>query len=597
MVKRPLTRRIRLVPPDLIFWSVFSALTILLFLPLYLFDSETSTLLPGSALFSAGLKPAIDQLFIWRSNLDPLRISVEFTLLVTLWVLVRRVQRPTVRHLITGLYLLALCYYLYEAIMASIYHTDPVFYSHYFLARDGLPFLAQHVQTAGWVYALAFAGLTVVVVMITVLVRVLLANAAQPALSMTTRIAMALLAILCITALVRYQFATARPEMVPSSLGYKLKQNIEASLQLYADVTGFDGETVRSAYDYTGYSLQKRPDIYFLFIESYGSVLYKRLHFRMPYASLLAGMEDALSAAGWRTASALSESPTWGGGSWMAYTSLLFGLRIDNHPQYLSLLNKYQVEHYPDLGSYLQAQGYTYAWVTSLSNELDERTWNRYIRFLGVDDWLRYSDLDYHGQHYGWGPAPPDQYVLNYTNTKLQQESERPLFYVTLTQNSHYPWRPQPTLVDDWQTLNQAPPTDDAPVNSAGDTSTVRQDYLQAISYQLRTVEDFILRNGDDDTLFFLIGDHQPPRVSRRADSFDTPIHIISKDQALLDAFGEFGFTPGLWVQDLESDLHHEGFYSLFMHVMVGEYGEEDDADRVALPAYLPQGVTPHLLR
>jgi hypothetical protein len=125
----------------------------------------------------------------------------------------------------------------------------------------------------------------------------------------------------------------------------------------------------------------------------------------------------------------------------------------------------------------------------------------------------------------------------------------------------------------------------------------VRQDYLQAISYQLRTVEDFILRNGDDDALFFLIGDHQPPRVSRRADGFDTPIHIISKDQALLDAFGEFGFTPGLWIQKLESDLHHEGFYSLFMHVIVGEYGGEYHTDRVALPAYLPQGVTPRLLR
>jgi phosphoglycerol transferase MdoB-like AlkP superfamily enzyme len=592
MVKRPLVRHPWLAHPNLVFWSIFIALNILLFLPLYLLDSETSSFLPGSARFSGGLKPALDQLFVWRSNLDPLRISVEFTLLVSLWVLVRRLRRPLLGHIIAGVYLLALCYYLYEAIMASIYHTDPVFYSHFFLARDGLPFLAKNVQTAGWVYAFALTALAAAVVALIALVRILLASAAQPALSMATRITIGALALLCLTALVRYQFYTARPEMVPSSLGYKLQQNIAASLQLYADVTGFDGETVRSAYDYTGRHLQKKPDIYFIFIESYGSVLYKRMHFRLPYATLLASVEDALGAGGWRTASALSESPTWGGGSWMAYTSLLFGLRIDNHPQYLSLLNKYQVEHYPDLGSYLQSQGYTYAWVTSLANELDERAWNRYIRFLGVDDWLRYSDLDYHGQHYSWGPAPPDQYTLNYTNALLQTATDQPLFYVTITQNSHYPWRPQPTLVEDWRALNQAPPPGAAPISAADDSSTVRQDYLQAISYQLRTIEDFILRNGDDDTLFFLIGDHQPPRVSRRVDGFDTPIHIISKNQALLDAFGEFGFTPGLWVQDLESDLHHEGFYSLFMHVLVGQYG----AKRIALPAYLPQGVTPHLL-
>lgn len=65
-----------------------------------------------------------------------------------------------------------------------------------------------------------------------------------------------------------------------------------------------------------------------VFVESYGSVLYKRPDYALAYTALLDELQSALTADGWHTASALSEAPTWGGGSWMAYTSALFGLRI-----------------------------------------------------------------------------------------------------------------------------------------------------------------------------------------------------------------------------------------------------------------------------
>ena len=148
------------------------------------------------------------------------------------------------------------------------------------------------------------------------------------------------MALWCLITLVRYQHYTAQPEMVVSSLGFKLQQNITASLQLYADVTRFDDKTVRQAYDYTGYQLTKKPNIYLIFVESYGSVLYKRTDYRTAYTMLLTELEDQLTRGGWHATTALSESPMWGGGSWMAYTSLLFGLRIASQPQYLAMMNK-----------------------------------------------------------------------------------------------------------------------------------------------------------------------------------------------------------------------------------------------------------------
>ncbi len=78
----------------------------------------------------------------------------------------------------------------------------------------------------------------------------------------------------------------------------------------------------------------------------------------------------------------------------MAYTSALFGLRIDNHPQYLALQQHFQEEDYPDLGHYFQSQGYRYVGATSLAVELDDESWQKYKDFYGVDSWIRYSDLE-----------------------------------------------------------------------------------------------------------------------------------------------------------------------------------------------------------
>ena len=532
--------------PNLVFWICFVTLNALLFLPLYLLNQETTSFLPAASIFADGPWMGLSQLFIFRENQDLFRLSLELTLVTALWATVRWLRLRFLRYAIAVIYVLALGYYVYEAIMVSIYLVDPIFYSQYYLARDGLPFLAGHLQTAWWVYAAAVGGLAIAAAALVALVNLLLRCAAAPALRRASRIAITLLAGLCLTAGMFYQFYTAMPGMVVSSLGFKLQQNIAASLQLHADVASFDGGAVRSAYDYASFRLEKKPDIYFIFIESYGSILYKRADFRQAYTTLLTELEEQLDSAGWHAATALSESPMWGGGSWMAYTTTLFGLRIDNQPQYLSLFNKYQVDAYPSLGHTLQTQGYHYVWLSSLVEEYDDLLWARYARFYGVDELLRSKDLNYSGPRYGWGPALPDQYVMNYANDLLKRSNDKPLFLFTITQNSHYPWTPHPELVDDWRTLNRAQAEPATPDSAETGQAALRQRYLHAIEYQLRMLTEFILHNGDENSVFVLIGDHQPPMVSRRADGWATPVHIIAKDQALIDAFAAYDFTPGL---------------------------------------------------
>ncbi len=573
--------------PNLVFWVGFSVLNALFFLPIYLLNRETTPLFPPLSIFADGLWIGLTRLFLWRENLDPFRLGLEMTLLIALWVNVRILQRPIFRVIIAIVYVLAFCYYLYEAIIVSIYHADPVFFSQYYLARDGIPFLAQHAHASLWLYALAIVGVLAALLAILILINTLLDSGAAPKLTRATRIAMALLATLSVFAAFRYQIYTAKPEMILSSLTFKLEKNVADSFALYRDISSFDDAAMRQAYDYRAYALDKKPNIYLIFVESYGSVLYKRADYRAAYTKLLSELEQQLNKGGWQATSALSESPTWGGGSWMAYTSTLFGLRIDNHPQYLSLLNKYQVESYPDLGRYLKTQGYYYAWISSIADELDDRMWNRYIRFLGVDQWLRYRDLDYNGPLYGWGPAPPDQYVLNYANQVLQKQTDQPLFFVTITQNSHFPWLPQPPVIEDWRTFNKMTMTPDETDVAPGEPTNKRQNYLNAVEVQLRMLTDLILNSGDEESLFILVGDHQPPQVAGRFDGWATPVHVISQDPALIDIFAQYGFTPGLKAKTTTPTLHHEGNYSLFVRALL----ERDGVDPQALPAYLPNGV------
>lgn len=573
--------------PNRTFLACFLLLNLLLFLPLYLLNRDDAVLFPVSELLGWDWWTDLQHFLIWRQNIDPFRWNVELIILVALWINIGHLRRPSVRWLLITLYFFTLFYYIYEAITLSVYQVDPIFYHHYYLVIDGLSFLLEHLHLSMSLYWLGALLFLLALLTVYAFAQLLYSIPIAERLSPWLRVSFALLAALMLLATVSYQKVLAVPTMVVSSLFYKVENNVEKSLQVYRDVTTFDDTQLRQVYDYQDYSLHHKPNIYLIFIESYGSVLYQRPDYKVGYERLLQQVEGALQEGGWYATTALSESPTWGGGSWLAYTSTLFGLRIDTHPQFLSLLNKYQNESYPNLGNYLKQQGYRYYHLSSLSSELPEGDWLKQERFFGVDHWIRYEELNYQGAHYGWGPAPPDQYTLHFAHEQLTQAATQPFLLFFITQNSHYPFAPLPSLVEDWHTLNQesiAPPSVDAENITHAQR---RRNYAAAIQYELTMLREFVLTEGTADDLFVLIGDHQPPRVSRRDDSFATPVHIISQDPALVAAFQAYGFVPGLRVTTLEPTIKHEGIYSLLVRTLLATAGDETSA---ALPAYLPNG-------
>jgi hypothetical protein len=577
--------------PNLYFWLFFLALNTFLFLPSYILNLQSSTFLPDISAAATDPARIARQMLLWRNNLDIFRLSAELTLFFALWVLLPWSRFPHLHRLFRWLlaftYLLALSYAIYESLTIYFYQVDAVFYAHAQLLVEGLGFVMRHLQVQLWLIIAAALAIATGILILLVLIRSVAGGIPVERLSIWSKILLASLALPALLAMIGYGDLLASPKSVVSSLALKLHKNTADSIALYQRVHTIDDLSYNQVYDYTNYDLLAKPDIYLIFIESYGSILYKKPVFRDPYTELLTELSDQLQDGGWHASSVLSESTTWGGGSWMAYTSLLFGLRVDNHPHYLALLERFQDEDYPDLGHYLRSQGYQYVRATSLAAELPDEDWQKYVNFFGVDRWIRYSDLDYQGIHYGWGPSPPDQYVLNAINEEFNGRSDQPFLLFWITQNSHYPWRALPQVVEDWRAMNDGNAVVTVFEDDAISLSSKQENYLDAITYELSFLTDFILKEADDDAIFILIGDHQPGNVTRRTDGFDTPLHIISKDKTFLENFADYGFEPGLQVDNPSPAIRHEGFYSLFMRTLLEHYGHGDSK----LPPYFPNGV------
>lgn len=570
--------------PDISFWLLFGLLNCLLFLP-GLLTSE------GEAGFWSAVTSAPTHLWymltIWRPTPDVGRLHLEWLLLTALFVALPFLRRTVPRLLLLFGYLLALVYAVYETAMRSLYQMEPVFYSQYRMLTEGMAFLLDSLSIPFYVYLFALLGGGLLLLGVFVAIRLLTSQSVAGGISRFSQALLALLVVFGLGQAVRYQHYLAQPEMVVSSLFFKVQANLDASEEVYQIVRSFDDGYVRRAYDYRGQTLVTKPNVYLIFLESYGSVLYKRPDWLPAYTALADELETTLTANGWHAASALSASTTWGGGSWMAYTSALFGLRIDSDPEYEMLMERYQADDFPDLGSFLKAQGYRFYGLSSIALELSDAKWDRYLNFYGADRWLRYRDLDYTGPKYGWGPSPSDQYALNRAKIEVHQETDQPYLFFTITQNSHYPWAPLPEIADDWRTLN-IPADDPLPIDAEGILhETRRQNYFDAVEYDLRVLVDFILNEEDPNALFVLVGDHQPPRVSRKEDGWETPVHIVSRNAGLVESLSAYGFEAGLDVENRTPSLHHAGIHSLLARLLLDSYGDH----KLALPLFLPDGV------
>ena len=70
---------------------------------------------------------------------------------------------------------------------------------------------------------------------------------------------------------------------------------------------------------------------------------------------------------------------------------------------------------------------------------------------------------------------------------------------------------------------------------------------MTAMIYELRVITEFIMQYLDDNALIIVLGDHQPNvQITGNNQPWSVPVHVISRNDALLEPFRKRGYSPGL---------------------------------------------------
>jgi phosphoglycerol transferase MdoB-like AlkP superfamily enzyme len=282
-------------------------------------------------------------------------------------------------------------------------------------------------------------------------------------------------------------------------------------------------------------------DVLLVFMESYGRVTYDRPEL----AQRLAPARDQLAAAAQRTGrsmvSGFVTSPTFGGGSWLAHSSLLSGINVTDPDRYALLLTQDR----PTLVSFFKQHGYR---VIAAMPGTRER-WPEGA-FYGFDTLYDAAKLDYRGPEFGWWRIP-DQFSLAVLDAReLRPQPRHPVFAVFPTINTHMPFRPTPPLQSDWNRVRGAAPFDAEDVkHSITQTpawTDMGESYADSLRYSLEMFASYLALRKDENVVLILIGDHQPAaNVSGEGASWDVPMHVITRAPDVITSLEQRGFVAG----------------------------------------------------
>jgi hypothetical protein len=280
------------------------------------------------------------------------------------------------------------------------------------------------------------------------------------------------------------------------------------------------------------------------FVESYGRVAIQDSDIAGPIDALLDAGTSSLKAAGFTARSAFLTSATFGGGSWLAHSTMQSGLWVDSEQRYTQLTASTRFT----LATAFKRAG----WDTA-----DVLPANRYDwpegAFYGYGQIIDSRNMGYQGKTYSF-QSIPDQYTMSaLQRMEFATPRPTPLFAEIDLVSSHAPWEPVPPVVD-WNTIGNGAIFNGA--KGAGDpTATVfRQsvdkvhaDYAQTVEYSLTTLIRYLETYGDNNTVMVFLGDHQPaPIVSGEDADRDVPITIVAKDPAILNQISSWGWQEGL---------------------------------------------------
>jgi hypothetical protein len=302
-------------------------------------------------------------------------------------------------------------------------------------------------------------------------------------------------------------------------------------------------------------------DVHLIFVESYGQTLFRHPQMKPQFMPALRRFGSALEAAGWHVQSGLMRSTTYGGKSWLAHAALASGAPIEDQVQYDVLLKSGAT----NVVKLFDAAGYETVQIAPAF----QRSFVEYERFYTFDRSLAYAAFDYKGPTYAWAPMP-DQYVLDFVRRKELASLAKPTFLQYLLVTAHTPWTPQPRYVSDWESIGDGSSyATQQPLDFGGPNAPatqLRDAYASAVVYDLRVLEDYLVRYVSRRSLVVMLGDHQPRAdVTEWDPSWNVPVHVLSRDPALLAPLAGRGFVAGVVPREGSPAHGLESFLGWFM--------------------------------
>ncbi|HEY6797157.1 MAG TPA: hypothetical protein VI248_20995 [Kineosporiaceae bacterium] len=284
-------------------------------------------------------------------------------------------------------------------------------------------------------------------------------------------------------------------------------------------------------------------DVMVAFVESYGRSAVQDPSMAPGVDAVLDDGTRRLRAAGFAARSGFLTSPTFGGGSWLAHSTLLSGLWIDNQQRYRTLVAS---DRLTLNGAFHRAGWQTIGVMPGVTEAWPEGS------FYGFDRMYDAHAMGYHGPHFSWAPMP-DQYALAaHQRTELALPRHAPVMTEIPLVSSHAPWAPIPSLVG-WQDVGDGsifdpmPAAGDRPDDVWRDPAHIRTAYRESIQYTLNTLISYLLTYGNDRTVLVFLGDHQPATVVTGPNaSHDVPVTIVARDPAVLDRVAGWHWQDGL---------------------------------------------------
>jgi hypothetical protein len=285
-------------------------------------------------------------------------------------------------------------------------------------------------------------------------------------------------------------------------------------------------------------------DVLLLFVESYGKVAVQGSSFSPRIDAVLDQGTAELRAAGFSSRSAFLTSPTFGGISWLAHSTLQSGVWINSQRRYDQLVQS----HRTTLSQAFKRAG----WRSIDDVPSNNRAWAEGSRFYHYDKVYDSRNVGYRGPRFGY-PTMPDQYVLEALHRLELAGRHRPALFAEVDLvSSHVPWTRIPRLIS-WDDVGDGSIFHRVAVEKSTKAALfsapgkARAAYGHSIEYTLSAIVAFVRRYGGDNLVLVVLGDHQPATiVSGHGAGHDVPISVIAHDREVLHRIAGWGWQDGM---------------------------------------------------